>query len=1109
MEGISLNEINHDLGYRAFRDTILKVCDPKKDNERQGWNHEPLNPIAGLRAHIAAYQSHLCFYGCKMLRENPELEHHVRKALGISSQFHLVPTKWDMATNIGLIFLPDRFSVYRARRLLGMVKRFEGRKYLFEHFIRPSFPGQTSQWHYSATFDHVIRHYDVTLLGDDLRRIQHLDVGLVNAGTQLGLRTVADIMKFLMPKGFGVDGGLIQILVEEEVIQAPEEMQWIAGRKRDSYQPTLGNTDFCKARLMIRLLLANGVSRRLVAAIYKYNIDYFDPAGLEATVQVLRDAGIDDVSTVFAASGELLWRSSAERWLFLTQTVGVKRAEDVSQFNQSLEAYRSVSSEMVLALRDLGADVPGLASCQSMLLAIARHEGSQPPVKEMYLLASAKHGLTVAQIAQCEKYLDSGNDLPEFLGILSAHGFGDAASVMAFQRCYSVVGTASLKRMLTIVGDRGHKVPTEEIIDWVLLAGKGGYYSSFEYLIAAIDMVDMSSLQQAVKLSPLGPALLRYLVEHQGLLTLKAIRDWYSKDAKGIQGYRARGEYGALDIIILDDAFARKSFNLLEGNQSCVADALHERIVGIIGRFPYDADEATKASYRCTQKNTLLQESETLQSALPSLLQRTGGILLGSLLKAAWSGPAELTAQLNLLSPILNDLLEGRGPTNSTLSEPEADAIALVYRTTAHTVTSTWPSLVGHEQDIAHLSLRGYYPMAWHQVHWQIAGLLDRRGLRALVSAGKYAELISSRRNDGQALLYKPLLSKRLTEPSADITTLVHHLGVLLAVAGEDSVVAEWRSKGFEDLLQVDEESFLAYQYVKNLQTLFETSLPDALDAVLDQLPRRFTKEEAALLAARLDREAARTSGADGHTQLRVALINTRTRVVAVYGKWAKRELAKFRRDREEEEKITSVSAVVTKHPAAFFAKETAKLCTRHNTEMWRESRHSHLVVFDPAGKCIVGMAMLYVEVLSRINPDVPSLVIRAINPTIEAMASYSVSSMVDAFFQVAIQIAVDNGLACVAFPTDAGMHLLSNHQTVEKDIITRFVSRSSPAHPLHRYWDTRAGGSSRHAQPVRWDVPFEAYEQGQNKVNTLYVIWQGEPLLQASELSHQYLEVS
>lgn len=104
------------------------------------------------------------------------------------------------------------------------------------------------------------------------------------------------------------------------------------------------------------------------------------------------------------------------------------------------------------------------------------------------------------------------------------------------------------------------------IATWVLQAGQGGYLDAFEYLVDAVEMSSLASLQQALKLVPLGEPLLRYLVEERSLTSFREIRDWYYRDANGIDGYRSWRAFDAVDKELLDDAYERKQFNQLDGN---------------------------------------------------------------------------------------------------------------------------------------------------------------------------------------------------------------------------------------------------------------------------------------------------------------------------------------------------------------------------------------------------------------------------------------------------------------------------------------------------------------------------------------------------------------
>lgn len=90
--------------------------------------------------------------------------------------------------------------------------------------------------------------------------------------------------------------------------------------------------------------------------------------------------------------------------------------------------------------------------------------------------------------------------------------------------------------------------------------------------------------------------------------------------------------------------------------------------------------------------------------------------------------------------------------------------------------------------------------------------------------------------------------------------------------------------------------------------------------------------------------------------------------VVESFRSCTSRQLDKFDKDKADD-RSAKMSAVVTKHPAAFFAKEAAKLCTADNVLMWQEARLAHLVVFDLAHRSFQGIALLYVKSCHRFTP--------------------------------------------------------------------------------------------------------------------------------------------
>lgn len=1087
--------------YRAFRNTVLKQYEAKESF--QGWrayddDYTPLHPIQKLRAKVRAFRGQVAYDADRLLRDSPQLEPYIRRVLGVPVDIPLVPDGWAVAGQIGLSLLPGRLLFRRARRFLKPVRFEEGRGFVFKQFVQRSLPRLQ---YYCEAYDFFLSRSPVLpRTVQELDRIQWLDEGTIRAADRLGLRTPEEFARAFQSPSSRLDGSLLRVLVEEGAVQSQAELAWV--KNGSSYYHCardLSPADIKRARCQVRLLLAYEVSRQQVAEVFRWPFQRFAPERLEATLALLRAFAVDDLSSVFSEVGDCLWLVSTERWRFLLDEVRARTAQDIGRFKALLESYHCASVDMVRSLYRLGADLEGMAGCQSMLLQVARQE--KPPVVDFERLAAPAHALSIGQLAQCVSYLDGRRDLAGFLEVLSRHGYSGAESVLAFQVCYEHVGPISLDRYLSVVGERGRGEP-DSVAEWVRLAAKGGYWDSFEYLIAAVDLPSLASLHQVLKVAKVGAELLHHLVEERGLSTRRALCDWYQK-ATGIQEYRGGGFDDALGRVLLDDAFARNRFNLLEHNQACVASVVGDRVTERLGPWPSSReDEAARQAYRAVRDVEIRRERDYLVPRLPALLDRSGGLLLPSLLETLWAGPEELDGQLARFSPLLDELLKGRGPTNDTLSKLEIDAIGWVYCTAASVVRQRWPNLLGHEGDIGKLTVRSEYPMTWTRTQWRIKRPLDREGLHALAKAVSFAKRFAPAEFTDMFDACRHLRPGLLIEPSADVLLLLRHLGVLLAVAAPDTVVAEWLREGFAALREIDDDSLVAYQRIRDLHGFFCVALPDALAAHQEQFVTRFDEGDALHLASRLGVTVPKQ--AQGFACLAEALALTQDAVLRKFSAWAKRELNKFVDDDKSAGQVSRFSATVSKHPAAFFAKEAALLCTRSNVEMWLEERHSHLLVFDPEGKKLVGMAMLYIEPIPALHRSRPSLIIRAINPTEQAMACHDPASIVDAFLGVAEQIAQDNQLAAVAFPTHAGMHLLSNRKEIEDDLKARFISRASPWR-WYREDEVPAAGASRIEPPLALGATFDAYEKGQARVEMLYVIWHAGTSSQEDDAASQY----
>lgn len=1086
--------VNRDT-YRGFRSSVMMgISAIKAIDIRQSYriDDDDSHPLRALRAAISEFRSDVAYRLSELLSESHECEPHVRRALGIHASLPLFPDKWGVAGQFSLCFLPEALVMRRARRLLERVHSFEGRRHIFMHFIRRSLPQLD---YYDERLDFSFRYLQSAGSIRELVDIQRLEVGLLKAGLRLGIRTPAKVAMAFPFMHDRLAGGLMLVLVEEGAIQSAEELSWATRKAWNSSGCELTAVTLRLARATVRCLISHGIDRRLVAGVFQHALGGLAPDHLAKNLCMLKTAGITDLSTVFARVGDQLWRAPTANWQFVLETVGARSAEDIGRFKPLLESHRKVSLEVVRGLLALGADLDGLAGCQQMLLALASNrDGVPPPLGELELLAASPHALRFEQIAECATYLDGKRELAPFLNVLVDHNYGSADAVLAFQVCYASVSTVVMNRLLVVLDKRGHGELTSLVATWVLQASQGGHLDAFEYLVTAVDMPGLASLQQALKLVPLGEPLLRYLVEDRGLTTFKAIRDWYYREANGIDGYRSWRAFDAVDRALLDDACERKQFNQLDGNQRCIAEAVSDRIKDELGPFPFGAAETDRAAHHWRRDQATLRERAALVSSLPVILRRTGGVLLQSLLEGAWEGIGDLEERLARLTPLMEDLLAGRGPTGTHLTPLEVDAIALIYRSSAANVMSQWSQLTGREQDITRLTLRPHYPVAWTQTRWQLQHPLDRKGFFALLKAAECAGRFVPSQFHDMFTACQRLSPKQLNERSADIASLALHLGVLLSIGAGDDVVAHWTHKGFDAMTRIDDESLLAYQRLGELVALFDVVLPDALEVHVDRFVRRFSDDQASYLASRLGVKSNEARSNDGRDRLRHTLTCVRDKALPIYLAWARREWRKFGKSNSACHERTQLNAIVSKYPAAFFAKAAVNLCTGANVEMWREVRHSHLLVMEPAGQRLAGMALLYIEVLSAVDPTRPSLVIRAINPTDEMLSGHAGDSIVEGFFDVAICIAQENKLACVAFPSPSGMHLMSNREVIEDILKDRYIKRSE----RQVTWDRLAGKTERpplREAPQQVEAEFDAYERGQTSVSTLYVIWRPAPL--------------
>ncbi|VXA80164.1 conserved hypothetical protein [Aeromonas salmonicida] len=1069
--------------YREFRARIifgLKL--PQLRNCRYPFGGG--SQIQQLRGRITAFREHLVFHGERMLKCEPEIELFLRMALRIPSGIPLLPTRAATSGQYLMLFLPSRVNVQRARLLLQPVGTFEGRCLIFRLQIKRTILNPD---YFSPSLDFALRKLQTPRTREVFHRIGFVDISLMQACYQLGEYRMDEVNRIAREVDQRINGMIVLTLVNLGVIDSTDVLSQLPKRSNSRYysDEQLTLNEVSQFRQVIKVLQDSGVAPQVIVQLVRLDVKDFDPQRLKATVEILQ-LNSPELSKLLQTLGEQVMLIQPERWAFLVYVLGIHSVVDIGLFKCLLDSGQTPSKKLALELRAAGADVTALAACQALILAAGVREDRTPAATtKLQQLLAAPHLFTFAQLALAEDYLLAERDLISFLQVLVKHGYRDAQSVLAFQHCYKQLRADQLDSWLNIAGERAHDQPVATVVEWVARAGRGGYTDSFNYLLKAGELRTFTHLKQALKLAPLGATLLRYVREERGLYGLSALLKWYHNDAPGIKDIRLWSGVNAVSKILLDDAFERKNFKLLKSNLDFVESVIDQQIGAVLGPFPVLADDEMNEAYHQKRRRMHEEYRSEVAPRLKVLLTETGGVLVLSILDLLGSPVEEIRTRIAQFAPELSKLLTGNGPTRAELSDLEADLIALVYRTTSRTVRDNWHRVIRREPDVSWLATGTPYSMSWGQTEQQLDELIDLRGLHALKEATQFAVNFTSSRQKDMYTACRYLSPKRLLDPAADVWSLTSHLGVLMAIAGDDSNVCVWLDQRVKGIEQIADPGLLTSQQVDSLHKLFDVQLGDALDVFEIDFVESLLDTDASLLASRLGMHYTADS-LSAKDALRLTLTNTRETVLRVYRRWAAKQKKRFDRKKNVKEAYTTMQAFVSKSPAAFFAKEAAGICTRGNTAMWQESRHAHLLVFAPDQKCLAGMALLYFERVPALDADRDTLIIRAINPMEDFLASHGESSIVDSYFDVAISIAQEHDLTAVAFPCPMGMHLMSNHQSIENDINERFMKRAR----TFIEWNMETSSTIWLTQPRKVAAEFYAYEAGEVLVEELFVIW-------------------
>lgn len=1069
--------------YQKFRRGIINSA--LSEDRSDSYTYSAPHRIATLREQIKRFRSHLLWGWRELLENDPDAERHLKKALHIPANMNLLSNGHDIFLKFLLEFLPLRVAVKTVRTRLSAIGTYEGRELLFLSQFKRTLP---TQGLYTKSFDYALRNLELPQTVNAFKDMCDINIHWMKVCVKLGAKRYKDVSEiFFRDDGHANEGTLVSVLVRSNVVTTLEQLTQIPTADRFYSRHDLESENIQRFRQVAELLKSSGMDATSIMKLVNVPLHRFCPERLANALRVFSFSGAD-LTFLFEQGGPNILFAKADRWLYLRDVLGVRTAREALSLRHLVVSDERQCAGFVQAMRRGGADIDALSSCQSILLSVAEKSANETKaISALNILISPPYSFTYSDLARAEVYLVHENDLAVFLRVLVEYGFEDVNAILAFQRSYKQLRPQMLAAWLEIAEQPMAGQNPETVSEWIWAASEGGHLEAFQYLKKADELTTITHLHQGLKLVPLGRALLQYLRETRSKTGLKSLLYWYYREAPGVREVKL-WHIDAVSRVLLDDAFERKDFNLLNGNKACVDAVLNERINDEIGRFPFEADVSTRESYHRNCQTLKGKLAEDIAPKLKSLLAQTDGFLSSSLMPHIDDSPADLAMHVATLKDLLGDLIQGRSPTGKELSAMEVESISMVYRSVPQTILKLWPNVLGREHDVPITLGSNRYQMDWHQTEIQLNGQVDRRGLGALLTAFEFAARFRRLHRENMHDACRYLSPKRLQDDAKDVQSLAQHLGVLLALSGDDSNVRMWLENGKRNIDELIEGGPRVVELLESLEKLLVNDIKDALATSGSAALSSLSSKDSIELASKLDLPDSRDA-LIAAPDLVKAISASRDIVLAKYEQWitaqSKRLVAQ-----ELSGMCSTMLAMVSKSPAAFFAKSAAGICSRYNTDMWAEQRNMHLLVFAPGGKRLTGMALIYLQKIKALNAQCNTLIVRAINPMPDALASFSVSSIVDSYFDVAIRIAKDVGAAAVAFPHPDGMDFMSNHPSIEKDIKSRFIEQA-----ISTSYSSEKLAVSLLERPRRVDETFYAYESGQGKVEQLFVIWHSAEL--------------
>lgn len=809
-------------------------------------------------------------------------------------------------------FLPRHLVLRRLFKRMPPIRVLEGRAlWLDQAMARPD---RTTEVSLDGAVDFVMRRLPGTLTEQRIRTAHRLDLPRLRVAYQLGVRTMDQLDAHAsrldsVPLGFlsaWTRTGLLRGWLDLET-RRPTLLAYRAGTLRDD--------DFTGGYYpLLHQLQRAGVSDDVLRRLHHENLRFYhDPSELRAVIDLVVSRGIDLEAAVVLLRDQL-WGGTRRGWDFVLTHIGAPDLAACVPFARLLTTDDPPRSTLVRDLKDRGA---GLEVLAMWLPWIEGTNSRHPDVSGVHLDALLSAGLALEQIALCPDYTTSGfrAEGPQFLTSAAAAGASCGDDLVAVYPAYAELMRYQWSEMLPMRESFGSPPLSEWTSFLVTYGHAGGRSATLRYLHEHYGVNNLDRAARLVQLGRLDPHLVAYQQCQRKRKTIASLSKWYYE--RGWGAHTVVLDQGRLPFQyrVLDEIERRNNYYAVAGILRTLDLAVARACASCGADF-----EAVAAR---------------VEPLLPEIFQASGGVVLPSIVDDALSASPDLTTARERIDAAMVDILKGSASDGAPMSAWAMEALCYVFQVSESDVTPLWSRLCGHESHldaIAPADAR-VSPMIWTRRTRTLATQPPPSQVLALRQAAAWARMwaVDAERPVGEAGPSAPSDPTRLRAREASLETTSAYLALLLALVGQDRTM--------QPLIARVENVFAEPAELPADLELLTELLYERLPLAVRHASTRPARPPALAQAAH-QALGVRDRTLDG-AELAHQLYETLAKVLGRFLDQLGREEV-FQMHGE-----APLQAILTKAPAAFFARMAVGLCTDQDAKMWEESRHAHVVILS------------------------------------------------------------------------------------------------------------------------------------------------------------------